>query len=175
MSTHNYHAPRTQTKEFELVTRARNASFGFPPRHQRIERTTAAGQTAPESSLLEFHEEFKSLVLAGEEAASDEDPVAASYLELFEPHEIEWNDWMGGAATTHPATVTVAQTVVPAPAIAAKHAPPQQAVRPLTGPRLGTPVPIESWVVKVIMVLVGLNLVFAGLIVTGLRLGTLFK
>lgn len=175
MSTHNYHAPRTQTKEFELVTRAGNAAFGFPPRHQRSDRATSVGQTAPESSLLEFHEEFKSLVLDGEEPAADEDPVAAAYLELFEPHEIEWSDWMGGAATTHPATVTVPQTVAPAPAVAAHPAPPQQAVRPLTGPRLGTPVPIESWVVKVIMVLVGLNLVFAGLIVTGLRLGTLFK
>ena len=174
MSTYPSTAPRAQTKEFELVTRVEKAPLGFPVRHQRREKTVVSLQTVPESSLRDFHEEFKSLVLA-EEAASEEDLTADSYLELFEPHEIEWNDFAGGATTTRPASVLVPQVAALAPVATLRSAPPQQAVRPLVGPRLGTPIPIETWVVKVIMVLVGLNLLFAGLIVAGVRLSDLLK
>ncbi|MFN7929132.1 MAG: hypothetical protein U0Y68_14535 [Blastocatellia bacterium] len=172
MSTHTYNTPRTQTKEFELVTRVENASLGFPARRHRTEKSTTP--PAAESSLREFHEEFKSLVLAEEEARG-ETLSGDSYVALFEPHEIEWNDFLGGAATTSPATVLLPQPAPAAPAPPLSKSPPQQAVRPLVGPRLGTPVPIESWVVKVIAVLVGLNLLFAGLIVAGVRLSDLFK
>jgi hypothetical protein len=116
-----------------------------------------------QDSLQAFHAEFKSLVL--ESTASSEEAASDPFAEPFEPHELEWLSITESAAP---------RTSV-APTVAIKLALRQQVVRPMTGPPLGTPLPLETWVVKVIVVLIGLNLLFAGLIVSGVRLSDLFK
>lgn len=161
---HTTEPQHTQTKEFQVVTVTDTLPRSFYARHQRSERANPAG-TPNESSLSAFHEEFRSLVLA-DHHSSLEDPSAATYVELFEPHELEFADV--------PERVTSYYNPV-APPVTTKAVAPQQAVRPMPGPRVGTPVPIEAWVVKVILGLVGLNLLFASLIVAGVRLSDLFK
>lgn len=52
---------------------------------------------------------------------------------------------------------------------------PRQIVKPMTGPRGGTAPPIDRWVIHAVGLLISLNLLFAFLIVTGTRLGELFR
>ena len=171
---HTYDLPAVQTKEFELVAARPPVPRSFSARHQRPERTKSNSGPAVASSLSDFHEEFKTLVLASKDEDS-EDLTEATFIELFEPHELELFDVpTSGASHRSPvASAAPSKAVhVPMPVLTM---PPQQVVRQLSGPRPGTPMPIEAWVVKVIFVLVALNLLFASLVVTGFRISDLFK
>ncbi|MBS1811324.1 MAG: hypothetical protein JST84_24380 [Acidobacteria bacterium] len=176
---HTCEASLAPTKDFEVVLATGRVPRSFYTRQNREERAQAAKRTAmPESSLSAFHEEFRQLVLAEDDSTFD-DVNAAIYIELFEPHELELCEIPEQGAVTRPSAVQVStarpiQTIIQ-PIPTAKPTAPQQVVRPLAGPRAGTPMPLETWVVKLIAVLVGLNLLFAGLVVAGVRLSDLFK
>ncbi len=52
---------------------------------------------------------------------------------------------------------------------------PQQKVKVIEGPPLGTPPAATPWLLKIIGVLIVLNMVFAGLVVSGVRINEWFK
>lgn len=52
---------------------------------------------------------------------------------------------------------------------------PQQKVKVMEGPPLGTPPAATPWLLKIIGVLIVLNIVFAGLVVSGVRVNEWFK
>lgn len=115
-------------------------------------------------SLSQFHEEFKRAVLTANQEYRKYEEMAWEDTELktpIEPHEIEWLDWRLEETTN-----------VPEPPVLVA---PQQAIKPMAGPRMGTPPAIETWLVKTIAVLIGLNMMFAGLIVSGTRIRDWFS
>lgn len=158
--THINDTNRPEVKDFEFVSATE--LLKFQTRHLPSERTPVPASS--HLSFAAFHEEFKSLVLASNEP-SQEDLAAAVKIDLFEPHELEWDEMPEEAASNRASVAPVAVTP------GAR----QQTVKPLAGPCVGTPMPIETWVVKTIAVLVGLNLLFAGMIVTGVRVRDLFQ
>ncbi len=52
---------------------------------------------------------------------------------------------------------------------------PRQIVKPIDGPRGGTAPPIDRWLIHVVGLLISLNMLVAFLIVTGVRLGEMFR
>jgi hypothetical protein len=150
-STQLSHPP---TKDFDLVfveDRVIAESLSAYKESRPAATTPKPSSFDPESLRL-FHEEFKRLVLefSSEHAAEE----ATGLQEVVEPHEIAWLNWL--ADDNAPVADTQPES-------------PKQVVKPQSGPRPGTPPAAERWVVKVIAVLIGLNLLFAGLIVSGLQ------
>mgnify|MGYP001010084722 CR=1 FL=1 len=176
-STHTHELQTTQTKDFDFIF---VDADDLPPFRATYKTYPAAVATAPpppsvfdQESLNLFHQEFKKLVLASnpiEIEPEQHDWDAADLATPIEPHEIEWLDWTRPSNTpvASPRSLDSAPVVNVEPATIAT--PAQQAVKPVTGPPLGTLPPVEVWVVKTIGALVALNLLFAGLIVTGTRL-----
>jgi hypothetical protein len=158
-STHTRDRQTTQTKDFDFVFVEEEALSNF----YKASKIAPPKATIPVSafdreSLHQFHAEFKSLVLAANQSYLENESIAYDDTSLrhpIEPHEIEWLNW----AVQEPAAVTEPIKIVA----------PQQTIKPFTGPAMGTPPPVEMWVVKTIAVLVSLNVLFAGLIVSGTR------
>jgi hypothetical protein len=150
MSSSTHTSP---TKDFDLVFVEDRviAEYLSAYKESRPAATTPKPSSFDPESLRLFHEEFKRLVLefSNEHAAEE----AASLQEVVEPHEIAWLNWLADDAP-------VADTQPESP---------KQVVKPLSGPRPGTPPAAERWLVKVIALLIGLNVLFAGLIVSGLK------
>lgn len=167
-STHTHEMQTTQTKDFDFVFVEEEALSNFYKAYKSVPLTAPTPVSAfDREALYRFHEEFKSLVLAANESYLEHEAIAWGDMSLrkpIEPHEIEWLDW----------EVQDAPAVVNSP-VSAQTAAPQQTIKPLTGPPLGTPPPVEMWVVKAIAVLVSLNVLFAGLIVSGTRVNDWLK
>jgi hypothetical protein len=159
-ATHTHDRQTAQTKDFDFVFVEEESLSNF----YKTSNTAPSKPTIPASafdreSLRQFHTEFKNLVLEANQSYLENESIAYDDTSLrhpIEPHEIEWLNWV----VQEPAAVTEPP----------KAAAPQQTIKPLTGPPLGTPPPVEMWVVKTIAVLVGLNVLFAGLIVSGTRI-----
>lgn len=155
-SNYTHEMQTTQTKDFDFIfveeealSHCYQASKSIPSAIK-----TNVSPFDPES-LHRFHDEFKSLVLAANQSYLEHESIAWDDTTLnhpIEPHEIEWLD------------KAIRETKEPKPAVR------QQTIKPLTGPPLGMPPPAEMWVVKTIGALVGLNVLFAGLIVSGTRI-----
>ena len=148
---HTHTMKTRQTKDFDFVFIGEETLSSFYKTHQSVPpRATKTVSAFDRESLYRFHQEFKNLVIAANQSYLENEAIAwedTSLRRPIEPHEIEWMEWAN------------------APAVAT----PQQTIKPLTGPPLGTPPPVEMWAVKAIGVLVSLNLLFAGLIVSGTR------
>ena len=161
-SIYTHEMQTTQTRDFDFVFVEEAALSNFCKPYKGVPPTATTTVSAfDRESLNRFHKEFKSLVMASNQAYLENEELAwedTSLREPIDPYEIEWMDW---AATAVP---TIASPLVPT-----KVTLQQQAIKTLTGPPLGTPPPVEMWVVKAISVLVILNLLFAGLIVSGTR------
>lgn len=182
--THTSHTHElSRTKEFDLIFVEESA---LPQIRSAFQSTPSSAPTTTVSSfdpesLQQFHEEFKNLVLDSNRAYLEREESGWEQLclqEPIEPHEIEWLDWETPTepslttATARPQeTASHMTNVPPAPIPTA----PQQAIKLLTGPPLGTPPPVELWVVKAIGLLVALNVLFAGLIVSDSHLDNLLK
>ncbi len=158
-SIHTHEMQTTQTKDFDFVFVEEEALSNFYKASKSVpSRTTTAISAFDRESLHQFHAEFKSLVLAANQSYLENESIAyddPSLCQPIEPHEIEWLNW----AVNEPAAV----------AEPPKAAALQQTIKPFIGPPMGTPPPVEMWVVKTIAVLVSLNVLFAGLIVSGTR------
>lgn len=156
----------THTKDFDLVFVAEDVLSNYHNSYKRHAHADYAA-TVPQSdsafdreSLSQFHEEFRRVVLAANQDYRRHEELAWEDTDLrtpIEPHEIEWLDWRLDETTK-----------VPEPSVIA--AAPQQSIKPIAGPRMGTPPPVEMWLVKAIAVLISLNILFAGLIVSGTRI-----
>ncbi len=161
-SIHTHEMQTTHTKDFDFAFVGEEALSNFCKAYKGVSQTATTTVSAfDRESLNRFHEEFKSLVMAANQAYLENEAIAWEDTSLRSPielHEIEWMDW---AAKDSPAIANA-----PVPTIATG---PQQTIKPFTGPPLGTPPPVEMWAVKAIGVLVSLNLLFAGLIVSGTR------
>lgn len=132
-------------------------------RSEEMQREVAAAAFTIES-LSVFHEEFANLVLSshGSAASQKQENIKPEEKEIiYEPHIIGMvNSRMrSSSANLEVATDSRKKTESP-----------RQVVRLATGPRAGTPPSAEPWVIKVIAVLLFLNLVIAGLIVSGVRI-----
>jgi hypothetical protein len=151
--------------DFVIVTDFVPSKFlGEAQSHENIPvPTTSNASCFDAASLKAFHEEFKGLVLAGDE-----------------PSHVDWDTEIAGElfASQEQETAESSDVVAPIPTsltVPVNAAAPRQIVRPLVGPRLGTPLPLETWVVKVVIVLIGMNIFFAGLIVLEVRIVDLFN
>ncbi len=93
-SNHSHHL--TQTKEFDFVFVG----------EETLRRFSATYQSAPsamkvsafdQKTLQRFHEEFKCLVIAANQAYLEHEAIAWADTSLhrpIEPHEIEWMEWI---------------------------------------------------------------------------------
>ena len=155
-SNYTHEMQTTQTKDFDFIFVEEEALSHF---YQASKSVPSAMKTTvspfDREALNRFHDEFKSLVLAANQSYLENESIAWDDTTLnhpIEPHEIEWME------------VAVSALKQTKPVVA------QQTIKPLTGPPLGMPPPVEKWVVKIIAVLVSLNVLFAGLIVSGARI-----
>lgn len=178
-STHIPELQTTQTKDFDFVFVEANDLPPFRATYKSYPATVATTVPSPsvfdQESLNLFHEEFKKLVLASnpiEVETELHDWDVADLATPIEPHEIEWLDWPrpSNSPVTSPSSQDSAAAVTFAPTVSSTPMPAQQVVKSVTGPPAGTPPPVEVWVVKTIGLLMALNLLFAGMIVTGTRL-----
>lgn len=171
----------TQTKEFDFVFVEEAALPQARPSYKSAPPPTPATPSSSfePASLHHFHEEFKSLVLDSNQAYLEREQLGWEQLSLqepIEPHEIEWLNWAVPDTLTAPTQAFAPRSPNPSGAqLSPQAAAPQQTIKPIIGPRLGTPPPIEIWVVKTIGVLVALNVLFASLIVSGTRLNDWLK
>lgn len=156
----------THIRDFDFVFVTEDVLSNYHTSYKRLAHADYAA-TVPQNdsaldreSLSQFHEEFKRVVLTANQDYRKHEELAWEDTDLkspIEPHEIEWLDWRLDETTK-----------VPEPPVIA--AGPRQAIKPMAGPRMGTPPPVEMWLVKTIAMLVGLNMMFAGLIVSGTRI-----
>lgn len=183
---HTQDRQTTQTKEFDFVfvEEAALAETRIPYKTYPAPATANTSSSLDAESLNRFHEEFKRLVLDSNSAHLKREESGWEELRIqepIEPHEIEWLNWAVAEKPT-------AQSVPVRPSAPARQSSkpissqpvpqivaPQQTIRPMTGPPLGTPPPIELWVVKSIGLLVALNVLFASLIVSGSRISSWLK
>lgn len=87
------------TTDFDFIFVTDTRPLRYYARHPGNERTPTAKSNSAffdQASLNAFHEEFKSLVLDGNEP-SQVDLLAELFIELFDPHELEWENVLDGA------------------------------------------------------------------------------
>jgi hypothetical protein len=158
--THTYEKSDSLAKEFDFVTEETLARYSATHKTARPAATASSVSVFEREALQQFHEEFKKLVLASNHVYCQNEELAwedTTLQTLIEPHEIEWLDWR----------LKDPNTILEVPELATA---PQQIIKPIAGPRPGTPPPVEPWLVKTIALLVVLNLLFAALIVSGTRI-----
>ncbi len=156
-SLHIHEMQTRQMKDFDFVFVEEEALCGHYQTYQSVSPlATTTISPFDHEALYRFHEEFKNLVIAANQSYLKHEEIAwddTSLQSPIEPHEIEWVEWANTVAA----------------------ATPQQTIKPLPGPPPGTAPSVEMWAVKTIGVLVSLNLLFAGLIVSGTRINHWFK
>ena len=153
---------------FEVVGAGNRRDF-----ESQAQNTNAVNEVNPTISdlsfLQEFHEEFEKLVrtapvTSGQRSALE--PAKFQANSAYEPNEIA-----GVKLTSEDFMTRLAAERL----LREKPFAPRQAVKLMAGPRGGTPPTVERWAVKAVAALIGLNVLFATLIVSGMKISDLVK
>ena len=153
---------------FEVVGAGNRRDF-----ESQAQNTKAVNEVNPTISdlsfLQEFHEEFEKLVRTAPVTAERQparEAVKFPANSAYEPNEI---------ATVKLTAADFMTRLEAKRLLHEKPVAPRQSVKFMTGPRGGTSPTVERWAVKAVAALIGLNVLFATLIVSGMKLSDLVK
>ncbi len=107
-SIHTHEMQTRQTKDFDFVFVEEAALTNFCKAYKGVApMATTTLSDFERTALHRFHEEFKSLVLAANQAELEHEAIGWEDISLRNPlelHEIEWMDWVvqGSSVGTPP-------------------------------------------------------------------------